>query len=67
MARPTSENLGAGNREETRMPLEATTTVQWIGLPGLDQIYILVTHVSTWQGHPETWGARGGIWKPEMV
>lgn len=49
------------------MPLEATTTVQWIGLPGLDQIYILVTHVSTWQGHPETWGARGGIRKPEMV
>lgn len=49
------------------MPLEATTTVQWIGIPEQDWIYILVTHVSTWQRHPETWRARGGIWKLEMV
>lgn len=58
-SRPASENPAAGKREETRMPLETTTTVQWIGLPGLGQIYILVTHsVSTWQG---TWrpGSKG--------
>lgn len=50
------------------MPLETTTTVQWIGLPGLGQIYILVTHsVSTWQGHLETWEQGVGIWKPARV
>lgn len=60
----------AKNPEETRMPLEATlwvyNSVSWASRTGPD-LYILVIHISTWQRDLKTWGATGGIWKPEMV
>lgn len=60
--------LVLGTLKRPGCPLEATTTGQWVRLPGLDWIHILVTSVSLWQEeHLETWGARCGIWKPEMV